>query len=111
MFSAQANNTDVVGNQLVFNNTIYDGARRNVVGADAGSCVRVIPGVAWACTWSTTLHHFNKSAIMVQGTFFDAAPSELAVTGGTGKFSGAGGTLSVSTISAGFYHFIFRLFL
>lgn len=82
---------DSVGDTLAFANPVYDRAGTRV-GSDQGSCVRTVVGVAWECSWTTTLH---GGSIVVQGPFYDAADSTLAVTGGTGKWRTARGQMEL----------------
>lgn len=69
------------GDLLTFHNEIFDENNQTVVGSDQGECVRIEVGVSWECRWVTTL---EVGSITVEGPFFDAANSALAVTGGTG---------------------------
>lgn len=80
---------DSIGDTLAFGNPVYDTAG-NKVGEAQGSCVRTKVGVAWECSWTTTL---NGGSIVVQGPFYDAADSTLAITGGTGKWRMARGQM------------------
>ena len=80
---------DSLGDTLAFANPVYDTARHKV-GSDQGSCVRTKVGTAWECSWTTTL---NGGSIVVQGPFYDAADSTLAITGGTGKWRTARGQM------------------
>ncbi|GHB59454.1 hypothetical protein GCM10010306_061200 [Streptomyces umbrinus] len=80
---------DSIGDTLAFGNPVFDTAGNKVGGAQ-GSCVRTKVGVAWECSWTTTL---NGGSIVVQGPFYDAADSTLAITGGTGKWSTARGQM------------------
>jgi allene oxide cyclase len=90
---------DSVGDTLVFNNEVYDSADANVVGSDQGSCVRVKKGEAYECTWTTTL---DDGSIVVQGPFYDdGRDSTLAITGGTGDYSGATGEMVLKSRDGG----------
>ena len=75
-----------------------------------GDCVRIEVGVSWECSWVTT---FSTGSITVEGPFLDGGPSVLAVTGGTGAYREARGSmrLVVHNESGTEFEFIFRLLL
>jgi allene oxide cyclase len=81
---------DKLGNLLVFANPVYDAANHIQVGRDQGYCVRVAVGRSWECFWTLTL---AKGQITCEGPYRDTGDSTLAITGGTGRYSGAKGTL------------------
>jgi hypothetical protein len=83
---------DTVGDLLTFANDIFDQANANQVGSDNGWCIRTVVGKAWECFWTATL---AKGQITVAGPFLDAGDSVLAVTGGTGAYSGARGEMKL----------------
>lgn len=102
-------NGDSTGDLLTFHNEIFDENNQTVVGSDQGECVRIEVGVSWECRWVTTL---EVGSITVEGPFFDAANSALAVTGGTGQFRGARGSMRLVARGdplGSEYDFIFRL--
>jgi hypothetical protein len=72
--------------------------------------VRIEVGVSWQCRWTTTL---DNGSLTVEGPFLDAGPSVLAVTGGTGDYRGARGSMRLSPHDeAGTaFNFVFRLLL
>jgi len=80
---------DSLGDTLAFGNPVYDTAGRKV-GGSQGSCVRTKVGKAWECSWTTTL---SGGSLVVQGPFYDAADSILAITGGTGAWREARGQM------------------
>lgn len=84
---------DSVGDVLTFANEVFDESNTNSVGADQGYCVRVVAGVSWECMWTIFL---AGGQITVEGPFFDAGPSALAVTGGTGDFAAARGWMDLT---------------
>ena len=49
-------------------------------------------GKAWECIWTLTL---AEGQITVEGPFYDTADSVLAVTGGTGEYAEASGSLAL----------------
>ena len=80
------------GDVLTWTNDVFDAANKVKVGTDQGFCVRVAVGSAYECSWTTTL---AGGQIMVEGPFYDAGDSVLAVTGGTGKYAGVGGQVTL----------------
>lgn len=83
---------DTVGDLLVFANKVYDTANKVEVGSDQGYCVRTVAGKSWECFWTLLL---KAGQITVEGPFMDSGDSLLAVTGGTGKYAGARGSLKL----------------
>jgi hypothetical protein len=88
----RSGNRDTVGDLLVFANKVYDTANKIEVGSDQGYCVRTVAGKSWECFWTLTL---KAGQITVEGPFLDSGDSLLAVTGGTGKYAGARGSLKL----------------
>lgn len=103
-------NGDSTGDLLTFHNDVYDAANATVVGSDQGECVRIEVGVSWECSWVTT---FSTGSITVEGPFLDAGPSVLAVTGGTGAYREARGSMRLvaHNESGTEFEFVFRLLL
>jgi allene oxide cyclase len=83
---------DDVGNILTFANEVFNSADTHKVGTDQGSCVRIVVGESWECSWTTFL---PKGQITVEGPFYDAGDSVLAITGGTGKYRNARGEMDL----------------
>jgi allene oxide cyclase len=83
---------DSVGDTLAFGNSIYDASNTTVVGSDGGQCVRTVPGKSFECAWTTSL---KNGQITVEGPFLDADDSTLAITGGTGAYRDASGTMDL----------------
>jgi hypothetical protein len=81
---------DTVGDVLTFANEVFDEANAKKVGDDNGWCVRTVVGKAWECFWTLSL---ADGQITVEGPFLDAGDSDLAVTGGTGAYSGVRGEM------------------
>jgi hypothetical protein len=81
---------DSLGDSLAFGNPIFNRRNHVEVGHDQGSCIRTEVGVAWECSWTTIL---RGGSITVEGPFYDAADSTLAITGGTGTWSKARGQM------------------
>jgi len=84
---------DKVGNVLTWHNKIYDAANKQRIGRDAGYCIRIVVGKSWECSWTTYL---EGGSISVQGPFSDKGSTELAITGGTGTYTGATGTMTLN---------------
>ena len=83
---------DDVGNILTFANEVFNKADTEQVGTSQGSCVRIVVGESWECSWTTFL---QKGQITVQGPFSDTDDSVLAITGGTGKYRNARGEMEL----------------
>jgi hypothetical protein len=88
---------DSVGDLLTFANPVYDAANKTQVGSDQGYCVRVIAGKSWECFWTLRL---KDGQITIEGPFYDAGDSVMAVTGGTGKYAGAKGSMKLHSRDA-----------
>ena len=83
---------DSVGDLLTFANPIYDAANKTQLGTDQGYCVRVVVGKSWECFWTLIL---AGGQITVEGPFADSGDSTMVVTGGTGKYAGAKGSMKL----------------
>ncbi len=84
---------DSSGDLLTFANQVYDDTNTSRVGRDQGSCIRISPGRGlWQCSWTTW---FNGGSITVEGPFYDDRNSTLAITGGTGVYSSATGSMNL----------------
>ncbi len=99
---------DSAGDILTFANEIYDKANAKKAGSDNGWCARPVVGKAWECIWTTTL---AEGQITVEGPFYDTADSELAITGGTGEYAEASGSLALHARNdkGTEYDFVFKL--
>jgi allene oxide cyclase len=87
-----ANEDDSVGDVLGFANNLYDEQNQEKVGTDNGMCMRTAPGEAFECVWTATL---EGGQITVEGPFYDAKDSTLAITGGTGDYADASGEMTL----------------
>ena len=83
---------DSIGDLLVFANKVYDSENKTLTGSDQGYCVRTIVGKSWECFWTLTL---KAGQITVEGPFMDTGDSLMTVTGGTGKYAGAKGSMKL----------------
>ncbi len=99
---------DTSGDLLTFANEVYDANDTTVVGHDQGDCVRIDPAAgSWECRWVTIL---ENGSITVEGPFYDATNSVLAITGGTGAYRGARGQMRLRSREGGTkFDFIFRI--
>jgi len=98
---------DSVGDILTFANDVFNAADRTKVGTDNGYCLRTVAGAAYECNWTTFL---PGGQITVEGPFFDAKESTLAITGGTGRFRGARGTMELHSRENGAkFAFVFHV--
>jgi hypothetical protein len=99
---------DSMGDVLAFANPIYDAHNTKQIGTDNGSCIRTKVGAAYECSWTTTL---SGGSLVVEGPFYDAGDSVLAITGGTGKYATARGqmTLHYRNKAGTEFDFIFSL--
>lgn len=89
-------NGDSTGDLLTFHNELFDAGNENVVGADQGECVRIEVGVSWECRW---INFLEGGSITVEGPFFDEGPSAMAITGGTGAYRGARGSMRLVLVT------------
>ena len=81
------------GDVLGFHNPVFNASNTRQVGSDNGYCIRTVPTgmTEWECTWTTLL---RGGHLTVEGPFFDnGTNTTLAITGGTGKFVGAEGSM------------------
>jgi allene oxide cyclase len=98
---------DSVGDILTFANDVFDAANAAKAGTDQGYCVRVVAGTSYECTWTTFL---PGGQIVVAGPFYDAKDSTLAITGGTGRYRDARGSMELHARSGGSeFAFVFHV--
>ncbi len=83
---------DSVGDLLVFANPVFDAANKVQVGSDQGYCVRVVVGKSWECFWTLIM---KEGLITVEGPFYDTGDSLFVVTGGSGKYAAAKGSMKL----------------
>ena len=82
---------DSAGDLLTFANQLFDETNTSKVGRDQGSCIRVNPKRGfWQCSWTAWL---GGGSVTVEGPFYDDRESTLAITGGTGSYSNATGSM------------------
>lgn len=98
---------DSPGDVLTFANDVFDAADATKVGTDQGYCIRVVAGVSYECTWTTFL---AGGQIVVAGPFYDAKDSTVAITGGTGRYRNARGTMELHSRANGTkFAFVFHV--
>ncbi len=102
-----------LGDVLGFHNPVFDAANKHQVGIDNGQCTRTVATgkTEWECFWTTFLAH---GQITVEGPFFDdGTDTTLTITGGTGVYVGATGSMLLHLRNPGVaisqYDFIFTL--
>lgn len=81
------------GDTLGWHNPVYNAADTRQVGTDNGYCIRTVATgkTEWECAWTTLL---PGGDISVEGPYYDdGTDTTLAVTGGTGIYTGAKGTM------------------
>jgi hypothetical protein len=96
------------GDLLTFHNKVFDASDSHRVGRDMGECVRIDNRRGtWECRWTTYL---AGGELTVEGPFYDEHGSVLAVTGGTGAYLGARGSMEIHARGGeADYDFIFHL--
>lgn len=98
---------DSAGDILTFANPVFNAANNKQVASDQGYCVRVVVGKSYECTWTNLL---KGGQLVVQGPFYDAKDSVLAITGGTGAYRDARGTMNLHARADGkSYDFVFHV--
>ena len=97
---------DSSGDLLTFHNRLFDSENEHRVGRDQGDCIRISPKHGtWECRF---VNWVEGGSIAVEGPFYDAKrDSTFAVTGGTGLFQNARGTLRLHTRADG--NFLFTI--
>jgi len=98
---------DSAGDLLTFANDVFDRNDNHKVGTDQGYCVRVVAGVSFECNWTSFL---AGGSIVVEGPFYDTKGSVLAITGGTGRYRNARGTMELHAREGGAkFAFVFHI--
>jgi hypothetical protein len=98
---------DSPGDILTFANPVFNHANTKQVGSDQGFCIRLVVGRSYECTWTNFL---KGGQIVVQGPFYDTKDSTLAITGGTGRYATARGSMKLHARADGkSYDFVFHI--
>lgn len=82
-----------LGDVLGFHNPVFNAANTRRIATDNGYCVRTVATgkTEWECTWTTLL---PGGHLTVEGPFFDdGTNTTLTITGGTGRYTGAEGSM------------------
>jgi allene oxide cyclase len=85
---------DSAGDVLTFANEVFDANDRVKVGSDQGYCIRTAAGTSYECNWTTLL---PGGQITIEGPFYDTRDSTLAITGGTGRYRRARGSMDLES--------------
>jgi hypothetical protein len=97
---------DTSGDLLTFHNVLKD-TKRKVAGKDQGQCVRIDPSAGtWECEWTNWL---KDGQISVSGPFNDNHGTVLTITGGTGVYRNARGTMELKFRDNGNFDFVFHV--
>ena len=99
---------DNSGDVLTFSNPIFNATNESRIGSDQGFCVRLIPGKSYECIWTLLL---ANGQITVEGPFYDAGDTDLAITGGTGAYATARGEMHLHARDAkgSAYDFLYKI--
>ena len=98
---------DSAGDILTFANDVFDKTDAHKVGTDQGYCIRTVKDVAYECNFTTML---QGGSIVVEGPFYDAKDSVLAITGGTGRYRKARGAMELRARENGTkFAFVFHI--
>ena len=81
---------DSVGDILVFDQPLLDNDMQ-AIGTNSGTCIRTRVGHSFQCQWTLS---FEDGTIQVAGREFEQGASEIAITGGTGRYSGVTGAMT-----------------
>jgi len=83
---------DNPGDLLTFANPVFDAGNQKQVASDQGFCIRVVPGKSFECFWTLIT---PAGQITLEGPFMDSGDSHFTITGGTGKYVGAKGSMTL----------------
>ena len=98
---------DTAGDILTFANEVFDAKDAKKAGTDQGTCIRTVPGQSYECSFTTFL---SGGQITVEGPFYDKKDSTLAITGGTGRYRNARGTMDLQARAGGTkFAFVFHV--
>ena len=101
-----------VGDVLGWHNPVYNASNTQQIATDNGYCVRTVATgkTEWECAWTTLL---PGGHITVEGPYYDdGTDTTLAITGGTGVYAGAKGSMLLHATGnpvGSEYDFIFTL--
>ena len=101
-----------LGDVLAWHNRVYNVADTQQIATDNGYCVRTVATgkTEWECAWTTLL---PGGHITVEGPYYDdGTDTTLTITGGTGVYAGAKGSMLLHATghpAGSEYDFIFTL--
>jgi allene oxide cyclase len=101
-----------LGDVLGFHNPVFNAANTRRIATDNGYCVRTVATgkTEWECTWTTLL---PGGHLTVEGPYYDdGTNTTLTITGGTGRYTGAEGSMLLHARGVPLgseYDFIFTL--
>ena len=101
-----------LGDVLAWHNPVYNASDTQPIATDNGYCIRTVATgkTEWECAWTTFL---PGGQITVEGPYYDdGTDTTLAVTGGTGQYTGAEGSMLLHATGnpiGSEYDFIFTL--
>jgi len=104
--------TASLGDVLAWHNPVYNASDAQQIATDNGYCIRTVATgkTEWECAWTTFL---PGGQITVEGPYYDdGTDTTLAVTGGTGQYTGAEGSMLLHATGnpiGSEYDFIFTL--
>lgn len=96
---------DSPGDYFLFEATLKNRAGTKTLGRDSGQCT--LGARTFIC--EATAQIFGKGKITVYGAFFGEFDPRIAITGGTGDFRDAGGTLAVTDAAHGNSLLVFQV--
>jgi hypothetical protein len=97
---------DSTGDLLTFHNKIFDASNTDMIGRDLGVCTLVVPGTSYYCSWNTFL---PGGQLSVQGLFSFTRGTKMSITGGTGQYANARGSMLLRLRQDGNFEFIFSV--
>ena len=100
--------SDGPGDLSTFSNPVFDAANERQIGTDQGFCIRIVPGKTSECFFTLIT---PAGQITLEGTVQDSGDSLFTVTGGTGSYAGAKGSMRLHPRDArkSSYDYIFDL--
>ena len=101
-----------LGDVLGWHNPVYNASDTQQIATDNGYCVRTVATgkTEWECAWTTLL---PGGHITVEGPYYDdGTDTTLTITGGTGVYAGAKGSMLLHATghpAGSEYDFLFTL--
>jgi hypothetical protein len=98
---------DSPGDMLIFTERLFN-RRGKLIGSDAASCVRLFDETS-LCTGTYKLPRGRLMVQLLQPGLAGTRTYDQAITGGTGRYAGARGTVRVAQRASGGDRFTFRI--